>query len=392
MEGTISISSSSSKRVIRTAQDEEDEDGNDDLLVEILSRVPYKTLIRSKCVSRRWRRVISHPDNRRRLPRYRLHNTIAGIFYYSNHELQFYGLPGEPSPLIDASFPFLPKCERLKLIDSCNGFLLCLCSKFTDPKKFNYAVCNPATKKWAALPDSTGCLRRPHLGFDPAVSSHFYVFELVVNWLENIFCGKSQCSGLRIYSSNTGVWSDKIDSGWGVEVKINGELKSVFFNGMLHVVAMESSVVAVVDVQGKNWRTIPLPHKEGSHPQENFIGLSQGLLCFVTTEKYDGSKLSVWVLDVYFRDQWTLHHIVSCMDLSWTSMMDPDILHDYNLVSIQERKMFFIYHDRYDNDHKIMSYGVDSGKVCFLHSFGYNCVKPYLSYLPLLLQSLADGP
>uniref|UniRef100_A0A0D9WDC7 F-box domain-containing protein n=1 Tax=Leersia perrieri TaxID=77586 RepID=A0A0D9WDC7_9ORYZ len=204
--GTIS-------RARRTARDDDDHQeeekltGNDDLLVEILSRVPYKSLIRSKLVSRRWRRVISDPDHRRRLPRYHLNSTIAGFFYKNKLDLPFYGLPDAVSqPLIDPSFSFLPKCDRLQLLASCNGLLLlCLWSKLTDPKKFNYVVCNPATKKWAALPESTGRLIKPRLGFDPTVSSHFHVFELEMDWLVNIFCGKSQVAGLRIYSSKTGV-------------------------------------------------------------------------------------------------------------------------------------------------------------------------------------------
>ncbi|KAF0925915.1 hypothetical protein E2562_018718 [Oryza meyeriana var. granulata] len=52
----------------------------DDLILEILLRVPYKPLCRSKCVCRRWRRVSSHPDHRHLLPRYHIHNAITGFF------------------------------------------------------------------------------------------------------------------------------------------------------------------------------------------------------------------------------------------------------------------------------------------------------------------------
>jgi hypothetical protein len=40
----------------------------DDLVVEILSRLPVRPLLRCKYVSRAWRDlIISHPDHRRRL-------------------------------------------------------------------------------------------------------------------------------------------------------------------------------------------------------------------------------------------------------------------------------------------------------------------------------------
>ncbi|KAF0911865.1 hypothetical protein E2562_012346 [Oryza meyeriana var. granulata] len=275
--------------------------GGDGLLVEILSRVPYKSLVRFKCVSRRWRRVISHPDHRNLLPRYQI-QALAG--FYTDYHIQSYdrqsmahrfkAVPApEPPPLIDPSFSFLPKCESLYLRDSCNGLLLCRCWKLNERKAFktfNYVVCNPATKKWVVLPDSTWSrTKRPYLRFDPAVSSHFHVFELVqelVDYEEGDtdldFDGDGHVLGLKVYSSKTGMWTEEIASRWGIDIKIQDGPES-------HLLAMES-MVAVVDVEGKNWRTIPLPHKEGSplcgaYPpyasyQEGFIDMSQGLLHF----------------------------------------------------------------------------------------------------------------
>ncbi|KAB8098030.1 hypothetical protein EE612_026975 [Oryza sativa] len=43
-------------------------DLTDDLIVEILSRLPAKSVCRFKCVSWRWRRLISHRDHRKKLP------------------------------------------------------------------------------------------------------------------------------------------------------------------------------------------------------------------------------------------------------------------------------------------------------------------------------------
>ncbi|KAI5008705.1 hypothetical protein ZWY2020_009753 [Hordeum vulgare] len=51
----------------------------DDILVEIISRVPAKALYRCKCVSKYWLGLIHHPDHRKRLPQ-----TLAGFFYSSS--------------------------------------------------------------------------------------------------------------------------------------------------------------------------------------------------------------------------------------------------------------------------------------------------------------------
>ena len=51
-------------------------DLTDDLIVEILSRLPVKSICRFKCVSRHWHGLISHPVHRKNIPQ-----TISGFFY-----------------------------------------------------------------------------------------------------------------------------------------------------------------------------------------------------------------------------------------------------------------------------------------------------------------------
>ncbi|KAF8722243.1 hypothetical protein HU200_022551 [Digitaria exilis] len=51
-------------------------DLTDDLIVEILSRLPVKSICRFKCVSRHWRGLISDPAHRKKLPQ-----TLSGFFY-----------------------------------------------------------------------------------------------------------------------------------------------------------------------------------------------------------------------------------------------------------------------------------------------------------------------
>ncbi|KAF0925914.1 hypothetical protein E2562_018717 [Oryza meyeriana var. granulata] len=69
------------------------------------------------------------------------------------------------------------------VVNSFSGLLLCRCFESLD--SFRYVVCNPAMEEWVALPESGYdmedeeelCTR---LGFDPAVCSHFRVFEFVM--------------------------------------------------------------------------------------------------------------------------------------------------------------------------------------------------------------------
>nr|CAB3495487.1 unnamed protein product [Digitaria exilis] len=56
----------------------------DDVLVEILRRLPVRSVCRFKCVSRSWRNLISDPAHRKKLPQ-----TLAGFFYMSWNSERF---------------------------------------------------------------------------------------------------------------------------------------------------------------------------------------------------------------------------------------------------------------------------------------------------------------
>uniref|UniRef100_A0A0E0KZ37 F-box domain-containing protein n=1 Tax=Oryza punctata TaxID=4537 RepID=A0A0E0KZ37_ORYPU len=357
----------------------------DDLLVEVLSRVPYKSLCRVKCVCRRWRRVISDPDHRRLLPRYHLDDAIAGFF---NHQ-SFIDVSGRGRPFVHALLPFLIVFNDLELLDSCNGLLLCRCWRLADPRRFDYLVFNPATEQWVILPESRWTHKEQiaRLGFDPAVSSsNFHVFELVEDNVDGDHDGN--IVAVEIYSSETGVWSHK-DNGWGCIIRMLDDWRSVIFKGMLHLITMDD-VVAVVDVEGNTWRTIPVPQTFVDPyygVDDGFIDMSQGCLYFVNTDHDDLYKLSVWVLEDYCSDKWTLKHTVSHLHLFGTNKQHFG--YDYKVVSIHpDRNIIFLVSL---NDGILMSYEMDYREVHYICDLEHIATLNYLPYVPLYSESLADG-
>uniref|UniRef100_A0A8I6Y682 F-box domain-containing protein n=1 Tax=Hordeum vulgare subsp. vulgare TaxID=112509 RepID=A0A8I6Y682_HORVV len=142
----------------------------DDILVEIISRVPAKALYLCKCVSKYWLGLIHHPDHRKRLPQ-----TLAGFFYGSSASttgqrrlelpFRYTSLSGDRHHApFGASFTFLPNHHLpVDLLDSCNGLLLCRCYHVSHGVgAFRYIVCNPATDKWAVLPNSSKDSNEPY--------------------------------------------------------------------------------------------------------------------------------------------------------------------------------------------------------------------------------------
>ncbi|RLN00207.1 F-box/kelch-repeat protein [Panicum miliaceum] len=123
----------------------------DDAIVEILSRVPARSLRRFKCVSRGFFYAYDgddevHCGNRDdgggeggRIVHGRFINTL-----------------GRSVPL--ASFSFLgeqPGIEELGLLYSCNGLVLFRHRRAGDTyDSLGFIVCSPATEQWVAVPNS----------------------------------------------------------------------------------------------------------------------------------------------------------------------------------------------------------------------------------------------
>ncbi|KAM0924202.1 hypothetical protein ACQ4PT_005025 [Festuca glaucescens] len=170
----------------------------EDLVIEILSRLPYSSLCCFKCVSKSWLVLCSDPEIRKKSSQ-----TLSGFFYTSISRTgtrHFTNLSGRGRPMVDPSLPFLPSHPEVEFLD-----------------------CSNATR---------------------GVSSSYH---------------NDQVTGVEIYSSETGVWTYR-ESEWGDDIVVGNATKSVFFDGVMHFTTAGSSL-ATVDREGKTWRKIPTPHQ-----------------------------------------------------------------------------------------------------------------------------------
>uniref|UniRef100_A0A8R7P825 F-box domain-containing protein n=1 Tax=Triticum urartu TaxID=4572 RepID=A0A8R7P825_TRIUA len=152
----------------------------DDLVVEILSRVPPKSFCRFKCVCKAWLAFSSDPHYRQKLPK-----ISTGLLYQAQYSSDIHLVGMSPNDEeTDGALTFMPQYKQLELVDCCNGLVLCRYkSSYTSADTCRFTVCNPATREWRTLP----ILNTPHgsnvsrytafLAFDPSWSGQFYVFN-----------------------------------------------------------------------------------------------------------------------------------------------------------------------------------------------------------------------
>ncbi|OEL24068.1 hypothetical protein BAE44_0014912 [Dichanthelium oligosanthes] len=213
----------------------------------------------------------------------------------------------------------------MALLDSCNGLLLLRYSASCQPVPFFNVVCNPTNRQWVALPepshavgmsgfdsDDLGEKPKPRtlsaaLAFDPAVSPHFHVFQLVGKYRELCFTVEA----VEIYSSEARKWSLR-QSGWSEPVVCSSTRRFAYLDGFLHF-ATSSDAVAAVDTAGEAWRVTrvrPRCQMAGA----GLVGRSQGRLLYVDACKHgDGDALSVYALED--PEEWTLKQSVTTLEL-----------------------------------------------------------------------------
>ncbi|KAK1648337.1 hypothetical protein QYE76_066142 [Lolium multiflorum] len=392
-------------------------DLTDDLVVEILSRLPAKSVCRFKCVSQHWLHdLIAHPNYRANLPQ-----TLTGFFRCIDMPSPSDGSTmsspdlasgddddddeedediadeydsGDDAPsvpdfvsivkehqVVSPSLSFLPSgLYRSVAPRHCsNGLLVCLCWKASPRNEADYVVCNPATEQWVVLPGNGHTDRSEmqlHLAVDPASSSgHFHLFALQKN-------EHGYLIGADIYSSKTRAWSYS-ESGWVHEDMLCPVPHSVFFHGMLYFVTLSSTIVTV-DTEGTTtWSTISMQETMdddySSQMNAAFVGVSQGRLHYLANRRSDESKLSVWVLGD--DDEWTFKYNISTTSLFGAKLND---LGDYSLVAIHPECSTIFFTVRADNI--LLSYHMDRGEVRVLGSlisyFDGWSRYPYLPYVP----------
>ncbi|KAM1087433.1 hypothetical protein ACFX15_012571 [Malus domestica] len=178
---------------------------NEDLITLILLRLPVKSLLRFKCVSKKWLCLISTPNfssrHRRLASASILLSQIPGLISHLS-------LNCSSSEKPFSSLDFIDDSAGVKLLQSINGLALgCSFHKLGKPR--SYYVCNPSTRQFLTLPppnaeghDSFATVLGVYLAFDSSKSPHYQVV-CVRNCSLSAAHDRYQ---IQIYPSETRTW------------------------------------------------------------------------------------------------------------------------------------------------------------------------------------------
>uniref|UniRef100_A0ACD5WIK9 Uncharacterized protein n=1 Tax=Avena sativa TaxID=4498 RepID=A0ACD5WIK9_AVESA len=281
----------------------------EDVLSEILVRLPHKSLARFQCVSTTWRGLIAADYLRRRLPL-----ITSGVLFHdaprdgaSRGRQQAYtyacassssssssGDNGDGGVAEADDMAFFSCHGTSSIIDGCNGLLLYYASS---PRQAFHVVI-PTTRRWAALPSPTKKTLLSVLSFDPSASPHYRVV-CFTGWLP-------RGATVEVFDSERGAWREhRLDFG------LDSDAMSATmhcYGGALHVLAYSGHVVRIdLATMACTVTALPAPvsyRARGGH--------CRGRLRYASS---DGARLRFWELVDAGKSEWTLKHELGISDL-----------------------------------------------------------------------------
>lgn len=265
-----------------------------DLWIEIFSKLPVKTLLQIRCVSKSWHKLITNDQTRsiKKLP-----PPMCGLFNRNIRDKIFTSLKSrtyiDPTS-IDTNLSFMTSSSSLypnfDIKDCCNGLLL-----LSDSSDYLY-VCNPTTRRYAKLEKPSSNYAMLLLAFDPLCSVHYKIFSF----------RREGCILVDIYSSETGEWTEiQLFEGMTSRLLYN---HFVFLDGMFYVLENASvryGCTYVIGDDGTLLGRIRAPSVPLNEVVSGFLGRSQGNLHYAMIL---GDELVIWVLEISKGDEYVLKH------------------------------------------------------------------------------------
>ncbi|KAM1038274.1 hypothetical protein ACFX13_033715 [Malus domestica] len=282
----------------------------DEIKLDILSRLPVKSLMRFRCVCKPWLHVISNPQFVAQHQR----NTVVTSTSKNNFKLFVAKMSDDHLDLLSIdynddvvstrvlNYPSVIKPDMvIDILGSCNG-LVCLEIDFGE-FPYNIILWNPSTGDTNVLPEPPYVDRNKifyGLGYDSSAED----YKLILGSRD------STTSTEEPFRSMIHVFTVKSNS-WrtcrGLYYLEKNDQRGCFLNGALHWIQLQrrSSKIVSFDLAEENFKsTLSLPQRDD---RDIFVGIGTSQDClFVYTSALQDKTFSIWIMKEYgVKESWT---------------------------------------------------------------------------------------
>lgn len=275
-------------------------DSLDDMMIEILTRLPVKSLIRFRCVCKSWYTSFKSPnfiykhlnndENTRLVVSYETVIEERGVEYPFSYICL---VPDET--LVDLSLQDLHPHTPVAIIGPCDGIFFLLNSNTL------ITLWNLATKEYRDLPKCRASLPRytkilrSSIGFGIDLGNNDYKLVMILTLWDEKRDTFYKLSHIAMFNFNTNVWRGF--KGFEMEYEyLDNKLDSTHLNGVCYWIAMQdfdSKVILSFDISAEVFEEIQTPCNPKSALGN--LGLCNGSLALVVLDEEE-KCFDLWVM------------------------------------------------------------------------------------------------
>lgn len=312
----------------------------DAILIDVLSRLPIKTILYCMCVCKEWLGLVQRSDFTKshlpRSPKSLLLHSLENIFLVNLDSTDISCQTSRIKLCFNINFP---RFGDYYIADSCNG-LLCICHKFI----IHVYILNPVTGDYIILPGSPHrrCKEASHgslrLGFCPTTN---------------------QCKVLLLYRVANALHSEIHTVGTNSWRLIAGDAPSLLhhtaldciLNGYLHLLvkgSTSSEYIYSFDFEDETFQPFPAPSEfapDGSDKKLDEMGVNLTvLISCLCMGYYSGDQYEIWMMKEYgVQGSWSRQFIISAPVSIWgtDSYLPIKLINNgESLMLIHNKEMF----------------------------------------------------
>ncbi|KAL5798035.1 hypothetical protein ACOSQ2_002855 [Xanthoceras sorbifolium] len=274
------------------------------ILMDILSRLPIKTILQCKCVCRTWFDLLSDPYfTQMHLARAPVSILLMNLQQRSTYTGDFLVPELRLNRIGNLS------ADRLSLQTSCNGLL---CLHDLGYKKDGISVCNPILREYMVLPQlRSKRVHRRILGFGITQSTNQYKLIQILNYKDQ--SENSDKFQVEIFTLGTDMWRN---IGF-LRYQLIQPSYGAFLHGALHWYAHshdKTTLMCSFDLEKEQFQPFPGPpiqdHGQCRPVNSISVGVSGGFLYLC--DGFLESNIDIWVMKNYgAKRSWTKEFIVA---------------------------------------------------------------------------------
>ncbi|XP_059658898.1 F-box protein At3g07870-like [Cornus florida] len=272
------------------------------IVVDILSRLPTRTLLQSRCVCKTWYNLLLDPYfNNARLAKM---SFLSIIMLFMDCHFDLIDLEHQ-SNYIDQRMCFRntnTSYPELELVGCCNG-LLCFSNGYPND---SFYISNPILGEYVALPKPKPQEKLDFVAYGFGFSSATNQYKVV-----RIVRKTGRKSETEVCTLGTGTWKNVGD---GI-FPLRGKRCGVILNGALHWIVgfivdhKISYSIYSFDIEDEQFRPIPLPLDIGNEKDLISLGVLGNCLCVF--DNRGSHSLGIWSMKDYgVATSWTKDSIL----------------------------------------------------------------------------------